>query len=522
MSEDVRKQGLPGHSLGRRELIKLGTAGLVGAALGGSAQGQRAGGTPVPPPAPGSMPDPDELMLHVTTGYKNNYGRRSGNGPMDDVTKQIVQFVREFDESKLTETVTKAINRTMLDTMSAMIAGFEEEPSRISARLAMEATGNQYKSTIFGYGISTTPELAAFCNGIQLRVCDFNDNPGHTSNLISAALAVGESVHATGKQMMTAIAVGYEVSLVPIGFGNADPVQAAMTAGKLMNLDEDQLANALTLALTPHVALSKGVGVESMWKDAHSAEGTKCGVWAATMARAGVTGPPQLFEGRGGLWGRDGMTAPFKLPIQERLAIERNWFKRRPAEDSSQGTLDVVADMRAWTKPEEIASIDYYMNPSGLGEIGDAPKWDPRNHETADHSMPYMLSRALLDGDIYLDSYTPEKIADPKVHELMDKITVIQVREWQGLGPSRTVIHKKNGESKAFDAYGGLRSIGEKEHPHLSDEEVVAKFNRVCAYKKIGNPQRDHMRALWSNVHEIKDVAEAVQVMAKYGQPKPL
>jgi hypothetical protein len=63
------------------------------------------------------------------------------------------------------------------------------------------------------------------------------------------------------------------------------------------------------------------------------------------------------------------------------MAIERNWFKRRPAEASSQGTLMLMPEIRAWTKPEDIASIQYDM--TDLGEISDAPKWDPRNRETA-------------------------------------------------------------------------------------------------------------------------------------------
>jgi 2-methylcitrate dehydratase len=235
-----------------------------------------------------------------------------------------------------------------------------------------------------------------------------------------------------------------------------------------------------------------------------------------------MTGPPQPFEGRGGLWARNGRTPVFTLPVQPQLAIERNWFKRRPAEDSSQGTLDLVSEMRAWTTANDIASIDYYMNSAGLGEIGDAPKWDPRNRETADHSMPYMLARALFDGDIYLDSFTRAKYMDPAVRGLMDKITISEVTEWIGLGPARIVIRKKNGEVRTWDSYGGNRVIGEKEHIHLSDDEVVAKFDRVCAYQKMDNAQRDRARELWGNLRSVKDIGDAMRTLAKFGRPKPL
>ena len=101
-----------------------------------------------------------------------------------------------------------------------------------------------------------------------------------------------------------------------------------MMAGKLMGLDEDRLANALTLALTPHVALNKGVGAMSMWKGCRSAEAVKCGVWAAILAQQGMTGPPQPFEGRGGLWYTNGSVGKeFPLPARSRMVIESRMGK---------------------------------------------------------------------------------------------------------------------------------------------------------------------------------------------------
>ena len=101
------------------------------------------------------------------------------------------------------------------------------------------------KCTVLGYGIETTPEHATFANGCLIRMVDFNDNAegGHTSTLIPVALAFGEALHSTGQQVMAAIVVGYEVASAPAG---GESVIAAMVAGKLMGLDEDRLANALT------------------------------------------------------------------------------------------------------------------------------------------------------------------------------------------------------------------------------------------------------------------------------------
>ena len=103
----------------------------------------------------------------------------------------------------------------------------------------------------------------------------------------------------------------------------------------------------------------------------------------------------------------------------------------------------------------------------------------------------------------------------------MDKITVIEVKGWSGLGPARITIRKKNGDVRTWDSYGGRRAIGATEHPHLTDEEVTAKFNRVCAFLKLDHAQRDRARAMWGNLRQVRDIGEAVRTLATFGRPKP-
>src|ERR1700737_4512291 len=448
MNDTIRP---PVRTLGRRDLVKLG-AGVVAAALSAERASAQRGSSQGPAPAPGSTRNPGELRPHTSPGYHNDYNRLGANGPMDDTTRKVVKFVHDFNESNLTGSAVQAINRTMIDSMAAVIAGFEAPPCRIAARMGRLYPAGEMKSTILGYGISTTPELAAFANGCLIRQTDFNDNApgGHSSDLIPAALAIGEALHSSGAEVMTAITIGYEVEAVPAG---GESVAAAMAGGKLMELHEDRLANALTIALTPHVALNKGVGALSMWKGVRSAEATKCGVWAALLAREGMTGPPQPFEGRGGLWSRNGPGRPFPLPDQPRLQIERMLYKRWPSDMMTQGMLALIPEIRAWTKPEEIEAIQYDMTFGDWQECGSNPKWDPRNRDTADHSIPYVLARALVEGASYsgLGAFTPEKLTDPVARALMAKMTLGPVAEWRGNGTARAPIRKPNGDKRAFD-----------------------------------------------------------------------
>ena len=285
-------------------------------------------------------------------------------------------------------------------------------------------------------------------------------------------------------------------------------------------------SDLVSIALTPHVALNKGVGAMSMWKGVRSAEAIKCGVWAAILAREGMTGPPQPFEGRGALWYSQGrMGREFTLPERAKLQIERMVNKRFPSDQMTQQTLGLIPQMRAWTRVDEIDSIQYYMTFGDWEEVGDAPKWDPRNRDTADHSLPYVLARNLIDGETYLDAFAIEKLPfrDPVVRGLMDKITLQPVSGWRGNGTARITIRKKSGEEKSWDTHGGNRNPGDmSEFPQMSDDDITNKFKRVCAYRHVADTQRDQALAQWWNLSAIKDIAEPMRTLATFGRPLPL
>ena len=241
---DVHHDGTSprGRGLGRRDLIKLGAGVVVTALNAPTLLAQRGGGSRGPVPPKGSARPAGELRPHTGPGYTNDYDRLDGNGPMDDTTRTIVKFVHGYKASDMSPTTLKMANRTMVDSMAAAFAGFEEEAIRISARLArqVQSTEHGLKSTVFGYGITTTPELASFVNSGMVRLVDFNDTP-HDSNLIPAALAIGRGApldRIGGDGGDRRRLRGHATN------GGGDSVAPAMAAGKLMGLDEDRLANA--------------------------------------------------------------------------------------------------------------------------------------------------------------------------------------------------------------------------------------------------------------------------------------
>jgi len=137
--------------------------------------------------------------------------------------------------------------------------------------------------------------------------------------------------------------------------------------------------------------------------------------------------------------------------------------------------------------------------------------------------MPYLLARALMDGEIYLDAFTTEKFMDPAARELMAKMTFSPQLDWTGNAPARITIRKKSGQEKSWDSFNGVRNApaGEVNTP-MTDEEITHKFDRVCAYMHVSNEQRDRARTTWGNLRSVKDIGDAIRTLATFGRPQAL
>src|SRR5262249_25059544 len=149
-----------------------------------------------------------------------------------------------------------------------------------------------------------------------------------------------------------------------------------------------------------------------MWKGCATAVAAKAGLFAAMLAREGMTGPSAAFEGRHGLW--EQVTAPFTIgELGGRgvpFAIERTHFKFVATEYHAQAPIALALDLRTKVGVDEIESLEVRMYAMAHSEIGSEPaKWDPRTRETADHSLPYMLAVALREGRVTPASFEPDR-----------------------------------------------------------------------------------------------------------------
>ena len=223
---------------------------------------------------------------------------------MDRIIESISRFQSGISYDDLPSDVVHAAKRVLVDTLGCAFGG-HDTPAAAVARAIAEAVcpvEGSRRASVLVDGAPTSPDLAAFANGVMLRVLDFNDsfhgkgNGGHPSDVIAGVVAVAESEHVDGASTLLGIISAYEVfcryvGLTGLGANPWDHVSATVlgvagAASRLMGLSEEQLRHALTLAIVPNMALRATRFEElSMWKACAAANASRNGVFAAVWPR---------------------------------------------------------------------------------------------------------------------------------------------------------------------------------------------------------------------------------------------
>ena len=275
---------------------------------------------------------------------------------MDKTTGALSRYVTSLRYEDLSPRAVHETKRHLIDSLGCAIGGYGSEPSVITRRLAPAWSGSPC-ARILGEGRSTTPEAAAFANSVMIRFLDANDTyitrgSGHPSDMLGALIAAADSQGASGKDLVLATIAGYEVfgalaDQVPLRDRGWDqgvfvaPASAA-GAGLLLGLSAEQVADALAIAATANVATRQTrAGDLSMWKGCATAVAAKAGLFAAQLAKEGMTGPTAAFEGRHGLW--EQVTGPSSsarsAAAAQPFAIERTNFKSFATEYHAQAPV---------------------------------------------------------------------------------------------------------------------------------------------------------------------------------------
>ncbi|MEN3384535.1 MAG: 2-methylcitrate dehydratase [Hyphomicrobiales bacterium] len=362
------------------------------------------------------------------------------------LAERLADYAVRLRYGDLDAATIERIKALVIDTLGCGIAAFDERVVQICRDVALAPGGGA--ASVIGTNKRTTPDLASFANGAAFRYYDLNDVyvgrfAGHPSDNIAPCLAVAEAERASAEELITAIALVYEVNCrlidaLDIGARGWDPPvlslpAVALGAGRLMKLPPEKLTQAVNLALNDHIAMGQTrAQTNSDWKGLADAEAGRNAVFATMLARSGLTGPAPIFEGRLGFFQQ--VSGPADVDVEAfgrrgvPFRVHQCGMKPYAAVVYAQTAIvAAIAVAREVGDLERITAIEIATTRRGLQQTGSDPeKWTPATRDTADHSLPYITTRAMFDGDIDNDSYAAEKLRDPRTLAFMRKITVAE------------------------------------------------------------------------------------------------
>ena len=434
------------------------------------------------------------------------------------IAETLAHYAVNLKYTDLPPEVVRTAKRTILDTIGCAIGGYPAEPSQIAVRLACGA-GAAPAATVMCSGAKTSHELAVFANGVMLRYLDHNDGyislgSGHPSDTLAALLTTAEVAGSSGRDLILATVIAYEVfckiidvlDTRALGLDTATIIGPAATigAGRLMGLTEQQLVHAFGIYVGGNISINQGrTGTLSNWKSYSCAEACRKSIFALQLARAGMTGPGQVFEGRNGFFNVISR-GPFTLPPLGGGAVPFGIMhastKRFALGQYAQTVAQAAAEARAFYKDAaEIEQIDIHVSDRAIRVMADSPdKWRPQTHETADHSIPYSAGVMLMYGTINADYYEAPYLQDARLLDLVSRVKCIQSEEADRRAHEFTLcildLTLKSGEHKSVRVE---YHRGHWKNP-MTDAEMEEKF-RVLAGKQMPADRIDALlKQLWA------------------------
>lgn len=420
---------------------------------------------------------------------------------MQRILDEIAAYTQYEAGRELSEEVMHHAKRAVLDWFSALYPGTRVSPATNFVRAHFRELG-QGRSSLPGFKTTTFPATAAWINGTASHAVEFDDifrdavyHPGVPT--IAAALAVAEDEECSGRDLLRAVTIGYEVS-TRIGaavqpshykffhttgtvgcFGSAAAVAFLTNPG-----DKDVMRHSLATAATFASGLQQAFRSESMTKALHGGHAAATGVTAAKGAANGITGALDILEGDAGFgaalsdgpnWGRatDG--------LGERYNITQITQKSHGCCGHTFAAIDAVLLLREQIgelHPAAIRSITVDTYQTAIDVTGN---FEPQSAYQAKFSLPYVISHALLYGSVRLNAFSEMRLADERTRALMRRVTLNGDPELSAGFPSmraaRVTITTEDG--RTFEHFSPYRK-GDPEAP-LSDAELNDKFDELVA-----------------------------------------
>jgi 2-methylcitrate dehydratase len=418
---------------------------------------------------------------------------------MDRIVDQLTDYATGLSYEDLPDDVVQRAKHLILDTVGCALGASPSLPATIARKQASRVRYDA-PATVMVSGDKTSPDMAAFANGVMVRYLDYNDmftgigGGAHASDLLAPSLAAAEYAGGDGKALILGYVLGYEVFCAlgdtqkqTGGWDQATHglIGASILASKLMGLKPEEMGHALSLSVSSHLAIGQiRHGQISHWKGCAVANASRNAVFCSLIAADGMTGPNLVFEGARGFFKQTGWT--FDLPVLggegQEFRIMRSRIKPFPAGYFSQSAIEAALELRARLPSlDAVSAIHLETFPSGYGAMGsDESRWRPQTRETADHSLPFVLAMALMEGNVEVRHYDEEYFKRPEVLAVMDKIKVSVGEESVAAWPDLplNVLHATLASGETITTRGG-HHLGHYLRP-MTDADQEHKFRPLA------------------------------------------
>ena len=441
-------------------------------------------------------------------------------------TQTLAQFIADTEYETLPPPVVEAAKIAILDGVANMVAGSVQELSDIIGRYVRDS-GGAPQASVVGWGYKSNPPAAAFANGVFGHCLDYEIQgfpPTHgTSSCLPAALALGEQHHASGRNIITAYTLGWEIqgrlrtasaqATAPGHHppGLVGPLGGAAASAKTLGLDADQTLMALGIAASRTGGLTANTG--TMVKSTHPGNAARMGAEAAILASMGYTASDNVLESPvgyaaalfGGNFNWDAATGG--LGASWRLTDPGFDIKRFPAQVYMQNVIEAALNLRDENSLDPEAIERLTIQRRGRGHSGPVP----RSGLDGKFSVEYCAAAALLDGQVGIDTFTDARRFAPDMEDMLGRIRVEP--EGPESGATLATALLKNGSTVGAECVSFRGSAGNP----MSREERLVKL-RDCFNRALSEGDTERVLELLENLEEVDDVSELMGIL---GQAAP-
>ena len=446
------------------------------------------------------------------------------------VTQGIAEYLAAASLEAFPPEAVQAAKGAIIDCLACMLAGSQEPLADVLCDY-VQAEGGTPSASVVGRGFKTSTPYAALVNGAMGHALDYDDitevtKTHPTAVLLPASLALAEERRASGRELLLAYMVGFEVAcsvgagLSPEYFddlgwhptGPLGAIGAGAAAARLLDLDQEQAAMAISLAASQAAGLRQNFG--TMTKPFHAGAACRTGVTSAQLVAAGFTASLDAIEGRFGFMhafsGGQGFHPEVVLDtLGSKCYLVESGIevKKYPCCGSAHLALDATLELlsRQSIDPEQVEKIDVQVDFDPPRSLIHAR---PTTALEGKFSMQYCLAAALLDHQVGLQSFTEAQIRRPDAQLLIPKIEMRRIPGNEGQpswmeGFHEVAVHLSDGQVLVQRASrsrtGALRGA--------TFLDILAKFDN-CASLVLERGIVQELTAQTSSLEDVPDVSQ--------------